>query len=959
MRNLFYKKTFLLFSILGCSLSIKAQLPDCDVYYRMLGNGTFQIVDPLGGTTINNIALPSGASGLAVADNFFSGTPSPTFYTTVGGNYYYYDGSTWVNTGHSSGSVNPGGAGPYIYNLDGINSRIYRYDGTGPSTLFLNLGSFSGPYDVMGDADGNVYVLQLGTPQALNMYDVNANLVCSYNLVNMPQSTYGGGYGIVNGTLYVQSGAGFFEGTINGNTITFTSQSVTGSFTDFANCYFPPINVTMTTPSDLTCANSTVQINSSTSITNPIYSWSGPGIVSGGNTANPIVNQPGTYTVTITSSGGGCSGTATQQVIVNQSSGITININASETSICEGESSDLSVTASGGASPYNYSWDNGLPASNTNTVSPTTTTTYTCTVTDFNGCTGTASETINVTSAPTYTTSTTDPTCGNNDGEIVITPASGFTITDYSIDGGTTTQSNGTFSNLGVGTYSIAITDNNGCEGTGSLTLNNSGSTDDPSFTLTDFCEGDANSANITGTPGGTFTIVAPTGDGASINGSTGEISNGVGGTTYTVEYTTNGACPDSETHDVTVNAGPTFTTVTTDPSCNSNDGEIVITPASGFTITDYSIDGGTTTQSNGTFSNLGVGTYNIVITDNNGCQGTGIESLNNPGGVTLNVVSSTDISCYGADDGSGEVSASGGTSPYTYNWSPTGSNAETATDLPPGTYTVTVTDDGGCTDDVQITITEPNAITVNETITPSDCGLDNGEIDLNVTGGTGNYTYTWNPNVSTTNQATDLAVGTYEVTVTDDNNCSKTISYNIEQANSFYIEVIPDSAVTIQQGESVNINLFVDPNVTVDNISWFPTSGLSCIDCKNPVATPDNSTTYIVAVTDDNGCVSTDTVQVNVILPCAEIFVPNTFSPNNDGLNDLQCVLGECIVSMDFTIFNRWGESVFQTKDQEECWNGMFKGKLVQSGTYAYKLKATLKDGKQVERTGNITVVR
>src|SRR5690554_4458899 len=170
MYTLLLQRTFLVLFIFILSIGVKAQLPECDKYYRMFSNGSFETVDPATNTvTMNSISTPSGSSGLAVAENFFSATPSPTFYTLKNSRYYYYDGNNWVDTGHSAGhssAVNPGGAGAYIYNLDGLNARLYRYDGTGPSTLFLNLGSFSGPFDVMGDSEGNVYVLYTGGTQA-------------------------------------------------------------------------------------------------------------------------------------------------------------------------------------------------------------------------------------------------------------------------------------------------------------------------------------------------------------------------------------------------------------------------------------------------------------------------------------------------------------------------------------------------------------------------------------------------------------------------------------------------------------------------------------------------------------------------------------------------------------------------------------------------------------------------
>ena len=724
-------------------------------------------------------------------------------------------------------------------------------------------------------------------------------------------------------------------------------------------------------------------------------------------------------------------------------------------SVCSGESvpaSNFTSTPSG--STFNWTNSNtgiGLAASGagntpafvaTNSTSTPITSTITVTSPPSGSGCGTVTSspvtyTITVNPPPTFTITSTDPSCGNSDGGIVIAPGSGSTITEYSIDGGTTTQPGGTFPNLGAGSYTIYIKDNNGCETTGTVPVElvNSGSTTDPSFTLTDFCEGTTNLATGIATSGGTFSIISPLGDGATIDASTGAITNGVGGTTYTIEYETGGACSASTTEDVTVNASPTYTVATTNPSCGATDGVIVISPGTGFTITDYSIDNGITKQTGGTFSNLGAGSYTVYVKDNNGCEATGPASLNvsgsptitnvsstdasciaNDGTITvsasggtgtlsynlntgqtssngiftglpngnyvvtvkdangcivtqsvtvgkasnptLTIVNSNDVSCFGESDGSATVNATGGTASYTYNWMPTGGSAATAAGLAPGTYTVSVVDGSGCTNQVQITIAEPSGIIINKVITPSDCGQDNGAIALTVTGGTGNYTYAWDPNVSSTNQATDLAIGSYEVTVTDDNGCTKTASYTVPLGNSFYIEAIPESA-TILQGASVSTHLFIDPNITVDNILWTPASGLSCTDCKDPIASPDYTTTYIVTVTDENGCKSTDTVKINVILPCADVFVPNTFSPNADGLNDLQCVIGECIVSLDFIIFNRWGEAIFHSIDQKECWDGTFRGKPVQSGVYIYKLKATLENGQKIEQSGNVTLVR
>ncbi len=1087
--------------------------------------GTFTIVAPTGdGASIDGSTgeITNGVGGTTYTVEYTTNGTCPDSQTqdvTVNASPTFTTSTTDPSCGNSDGEIvitPDGGFTITDYSID--NGATTQSNGT-----FSGLGA--GTYNILitdnngCEASGTETLNNSGSSDdpSFTLTDFCEGTANSANVTGTPGGTFtivaptGDGASIDGSTGEITNGVGGTTYTIEYTTSGTCPDSETHDVTVNAS---PTFTTSTTDPS---CGNSDgeIVITPDGGFTITDYSIDNGATTQSGGTFSTLT--AGTYNIVITDNNG-CEATG-METLTN--TGSTDDPSFTVTDFCAGTPNSANVTGTPGgtftivAPTGDGASIDGTTGEITNGVSGTT---YTIEYATSGACPASETHDVTVFSVPTFTTTTTDPSCGNNDGEIIITvTSSGALVNTYSIDNGTTTQSNGTFSNIGAGTYNIIITDNNGCEATGTESLSNAGGPtvdninttdpsctdddgeievavsggaipltyqwydennnpigtnsntinnlssgdysveitddngcmasgnatlnastagDDASFALTDFCEGTTNSATITGTPGGTFTIITPTGDGASIDASTGEISNGVGGTTYTVEYTTNGTCPDTQTQDVTVNASPTFTTPSnSDPTCGNNDGSIEIVPDAGFTITDYSIDGGATTQSGATFTNLGANTYNILIIDNNGCEGTGTVSLSNAAGPTidnvtstdascsaddgtitvtasggatplnyeldngqtstsgvftgvadgnytvtvtdfngcvttqtvtvgkasgptLTIASSTNISCFGADDGSAEVSANGGTGTYTYSWSPSGGTAATATDLPPGTYTVTVTDGGGCSDDVQITITEPNAITVNETITPSDCGLDNGEIDLTVTGGSGNYTYAWDPGVSATNQATDLAVGAYEVIITDDNGCSETMTYNVSQGNSFYVEVIPEDTVTIQQGESVNINLFVDPNVTVDNISWFPPDGLSCTDCKDPVATPDNSTTYIVAVTDENGCVSTDTVQIKVILPCAEIFVPNTFSPNGDGLNDLQCVLGECIVSLDFTIFNRWGETVFKTKDQEECWNGMFRGKRVQSGTYVYKLKATLEDGTEVERTGNVTVV-
>ena len=138
---------------------------------------------------------------------------------------------------------------------------------------------------------------------------------------------------------------------------------------------------------------------------------------------------------------------------------------------------------------------------------------------------------------------------------------------------------------------------------------------------------------------------------------------------------------------------------------------------------------------------------------------------------------------------------------------------------------------------------------------------------------------------------------------------------------------------------------------------SWSPVLGLSCDTCANPVASPLVNTTYTLTITSDSGCTAQQTITIDVT--CGTLFVPDAFSPNNDGQNDVLYVRDDCIKTLQFEIFDRWGNKVFETNDKTNGWNGMHKGQAMNTGSYVYYLKATMYDGTTQEKKGNVTLVR
>jgi gliding motility-associated-like protein len=183
------------------------------------------------------------------------------------------------------------------------------------------------------------------------------------------------------------------------------------------------------------------------------------------------------------------------------------------------------------------------------------------------------------------------------------------------------------------------------------------------------------------------------------------------------------------------------------------------------------------------------------------------------------------------------------------------------------------------------------------------------------------------------------------------------------------------DSVVT------VNINILPPPDVQISAASnsiyagdsvqlnasgaefylWTPPTNLSCTNCASPTASPQEPITYIVTGTDAAGCVSSDTIKIDVDIRCNEPFIPTIFSPNGKGpvANELLCLFSNCVDQLKFTVFNRWGELVFETEDITKCWDGFYKGEEATSGIYAYNLYILQLDGTVVNKKGTITLVK
>jgi len=228
---------------------------------------------------------------------------------------------------------------------------------------------------------------------------------------------------------------------------------------------------------------------------------------------------------------------------------------------------------------------------------------------------------------------------------------------------------------------------------------------------------------------------------------------------------------------------------------------------------------------------------------------------------------------------------------------------------------------------------------------------------------------YTWAPveTIIGSNQVATITVApqgttTYRVIATNDSGCVYTDSINVQVSNLAQADVAAEALQdTIAAGFSTT--LFANPASLNYSYSWSPSAGLTDPDFSSTEASPTQTTTYTVLVTDENNvCAYSADVTIYVVeVICGEpeIFIPSGFTPNGDGQNDKVFVRGKNIASLDFKIFNRWGELVFETTNQDRGWDGTFRGNQADSEVFVYYLDVICIDGQRYQTKGDITLIR
>ncbi len=631
-------------------------------------------------------------------------------------------------------------------------------------------------------------------------------------------------------------------------------------------------------------------------------------------TTNPytFTNLPdGSYNITVTDERLCVAIYTNNPATITDPDTLTVQLDSVNVTSVGGNDGSIDVCINGGTSPYLVTYTpiigtiDSIPLGPCNMnylIDSLTAGIYCVIVTDANGCSVTQKTTINDPDCMSFSIATTAPTnnsCnGSSDGEISITVLNGVPPYDYSIDGGgtwiTSNQNPYTFNNLPPGTYDIVVSDAIGC----TQTFGTQVVIAEPSI--------------LSGTP----VFVPPT----TIGGSDGEICLTPSG--GTAPYTITASCG-------TVLQGP-------GQQCGGT----------------YHISG------------LSSGICEVIVMDFNGCETRDTLDLNEPDCSSLSIVtvSTTDIACNGASSGTITIRITGA-SPYMYSidggttWVTDSDSTYTFINLAAGSYDVVVKDALNCIQpyNTQVMIDQVPALDI-EFGTNITCLIDNnGSANVTVFGGTAPFTYIWS-NGETTDQIDSIFAGQYTVTVLDANGCSAV-------EDSIIVSSYPVSNI------NAGVDISIEEGVTTVLVATSDIPGTYSWSPANQVADPNNSTTeafpvettvFVVEFTSLDGCITRDSVIIDV-QPESVIVMPGGFTPGINGPvenNTFYPVVQGNVDILSFTIWNRWGERVYDDTNPPG-WDGTYKGKDQPMSSFVYIIEYKIRNGDTKILKGDFVLIR
>lgn len=602
------------------------------------------------------------------------------------------------------------------------------------------------------------------------------------------------------------------------------------------------------------------------------FTWSPADFLNDAGIQNPTTTPTADIVYTLEASVAGCTSSAISEIFVTD-----VQLSANSTDIlCGGDATgEIDLTVTGAQSPIEYEWvgPNGFTSSDQD-ITNLEAGVYAVLVTDRDGCTATLE--IEITenpaleatiSSPTYTGGENVSCFGAMDGEATASVNGGVPPYSFQWDD-PASQTGQTATGLAAGTYTVTITDANNCVIQESITVTQPDIITGNLLERIDvLCAGDETGSATIEAVGGN----APyTFQWNTVPPQSGPELTGVGAGFYTVTITDINGClgsleieieePDSELDgNVAVQ----------NLACNGDGSGSATANITGGTAPYTYLWSPQPDLDQPNITGLDAGAYNLTVTDDNGCQISIPFNITEPLPLELQIVSITDVDCAGENTGSATVVASGGTSPYSYEW-----NTDPVTpgpalnNVPAGIYEVVVTDANSCTDTLEIEITEPDPLSINLTnqVNLGCFGDENGELEVEAVGGTPPLQYSWNtvpPTLGT--NLTNLGEGSYTVTVTDDNGCQASETYTITAPDQIEIQLESVQNVLCNGESTGSATVSATGGVPDYTFEWNDPNAQT-----GPTAVDLAAGTYTVTVTDQNNC--TGQLEITITEPATPL---------------------------------------------------------------------------------------
>jgi hypothetical protein len=583
-----------------------------------------------------------------------------------------------------------------------------------------------------------------------------------------------------------------------------------------------------------------------------------------------------------------------------------LNIAIAATNICDNSPGSAVANISGGTSPYSFSWSNGA---STQSINNLTAGTYTVTITDFNNCSSTQTTTISQQSQLVINSSSTATICGDNNGVANISVSGGSSPYSYQWSNGQTTNN---LTGLAPGTYYVTVSE---------------GSASGNKFWSEDFSSGGTGwTLNLNGTG-----INGSTPNQWIINNDNGCGPCGSGGNYLHITCSSGFVCPGSGQCFYDPSFSSPFGDPATDKYVSSPD--ISTVGKTNIALNFWYVCGGEANADYGQvrLSNNGGSTWTDLPKKYFGVSSCTKDSINIP--ASYENISNFRIAFRWIND----ASNSGGGDPFSIDdielYAASSGSSCPATD--------------------SIFIDTSVAVSANLTSFASICNQPNGTATIFPNTGVSPFSYIWS-NTQNTQSATGLIAGNYSVTISDSTGCTTTYSVTISDSSTFPASN-GSKETTVYFGEQVLLT-------ASSGISYLWSTGETS---NSIIVEPQTNTSYYVTFSDSFGCSSVDTFHI-IVDKKFTIYVPNVFSPSSMNGNNILYVRGSGIKTLHFTIYNRWGEAIFDTGsdypwsgDRSIGWDGTYKGTKMNSGVFVYSLTGIFLNNTPFSETGNITLIR